>query len=65
MMAAQLQATGQYEATKISKAPEGSTSEEIADKLALSLMAVPLEEQAASVKELLHQYIQSRRPEKT
>ena len=63
VMAAKLQATGDYSASPILPAPTGQTPEEIADKLALSLLTVPVDMIPAQVQDILNQYMQSRQPE--
>jgi hypothetical protein len=65
VMAAKLQSTGDYSASPILPAPTGQTPEEIADKLALALLATPLESLPSPVLDVLSQYMQSRQPENT
>lgn len=58
-----LQSTGQYSGRIIESAPEGHSPEEIADKLALTLLASP-DPMDPKTKSLLQNYLQARHPEK-
>jgi hypothetical protein len=73
-MAAQMETSGQIEreitslepseTLSLPAGPKGQTSEEIADRLVLALLATPLEMIPDQVSELVQQYAESRRPEK-
>ena len=63
-LAAFLNDTGVTETTDFGTAPSGQTPEEIADKLAISLMATPLENIPDEIKELVDKYLLSRQPKK-
>jgi hypothetical protein len=60
-MCAEMQAENQYERREIKSAPSGSTPEEVADKLAVALLAGNSEGISEEARELLAQYLQSRK----
>jgi hypothetical protein len=57
-----LHATGQYEQGDITLATLTASSQDIADRLALSLMACPLELLPPQVQTVLNDYLESRTP---
>ena len=63
-MAANMHAAGAYTDVDETTAPTGPDSLAVADRLVLSLLAVPVEAIPDHIQELVQKYADSRRPEK-